>query len=77
MSNPQALKEDLIQSDEEFRRLHEQHQELERRLAELQEQATLSQEAELEEKQLKVHKLRLKDRMEAILRGHREAGVSA
>jgi uncharacterized protein YdcH (DUF465 family) len=37
----------------------------------------LSEEDELEEKQIKRQKLFLKDRMEAILRSYRESSVSA
>ena len=71
----QQLKQELIATDDEFRRLHEEHQSLEARLAELT-QATLPSETdELEEKQIKLQKLRLKDRMEAILRAHRSEQV--
>jgi uncharacterized protein YdcH (DUF465 family) len=37
----------------------------------------LSQDDEIEEKRIKLHKLVLKDRMESILRSHRESRVSA
>ena len=72
-----SLKRQLIASDDAFRKLYEQHQALEKRLAGLQEQTLLSEEDELEEKQLKRQKLMLKDQMEMILRSHREAEVSA
>lgn len=71
------LKKELFESDEEFRALFEEHQKFERRLEELLEKSLLSEEDELEEKQLKRQKLLLKDRMEIILRARREAGVSA
>lgn len=71
------LKQELIESNEEFRALFEQHQTFERRLEELQDQSLLSEEDELEEKQIKRHKLHLKDKMEMILRAHRESHVSA
>ena len=78
MSNlVQPLKEDLIANDEEFRGLYEQHQGYEKRLEELGQKSILSEEDELEEKQIKRQKLFLKDRMEAILRVHRESTVSA
>lgn len=64
------LKEELIASDEEFRRLHDEHQQYERRLEELNHKSLLSQEDEVEEKRIKLHKLALKDRMESILREH-------
>lgn len=71
------LKRELIDSDERFRNLYEQHQNLERRLEELQDKSLPSEEDELEEKQIKRQKLLLKDQMELILRSHREAQVSA
>ncbi len=73
----EPLKQELLQSDPEFRTLHEQHQSFEKRLEELQSKTLPSEEDELEEKQIKRHKLFLKDRMEAILRTHRSTGVSA
>lgn len=72
----ESLKQELLETDEEFRRLHEEHQNYERRLEELQQKSFFSEEDEVEEKSIKLHKLRLKDRMELILRSHREAGVS-
>lgn len=71
-----ALKQELIDSDEEFRRLHEEHQNYERRLEELYQRSLPSEEDELEEKRIKRQKLRLKDRMEIILRSHRQEEVS-
>ena len=64
-------------TDEEFRVLFDEHQSFEKRLAELHEKSLLSEEDELEEKQIKRQKLFLKDRMESLLRARREAGVSA
>ena len=66
-----SLKDELINSDEEFRSLHDKHQDCERRLAELHQKTLLSEEDELEEKQIKRQKLFLKDQMEAILRQRR------
>ena len=77
MSNRDELKEELIQTDGEFRRLHEEHQEYERRLHDLQQKSMPSEEDEAEEKRIKLHKLALKDQMEVILRTHRETRVSA
>ena len=70
------LKQELIESNDEFRALHEEHQSFERRLEELRDKSLLSEEDEQKEKQLKRQKLLLKDRMEAILRSHRESHVS-
>jgi len=71
------LKAELIKTDDEFRSLHEEHQEYERRLQEINQKSLLSQEDEIEEKKIKLHKLTLKDHMEQILRAHRESRVSA
>jgi uncharacterized protein YdcH (DUF465 family) len=76
MSNRDDLKAELIQTDERFRRLYEEHREYERRLSELNQKSLLSQDDEVEEKKIKLHKLVLKDRMEEILRAHRESRVS-
>ena len=70
------LKDELIQTDDEFRRLYEEHQEYERRLSTINQKTLLSQDDEVEEKKIKLHKLALKDRMEYILRAHRETRVS-
>lgn len=77
MSNRDAAKEELIQTDDEYRRLHQQHQACERRLLELQDQELPSQEDELEEKQIKRQKLFFKDRMAVLLRSQHEAAVTA
>ena len=69
------LKKELFETDTEFRALYEQHQDFERRLEILSVQSLLSEEDELEEKQIKRQKLFLKDRMEAILRSHRGTQV--
>lgn len=71
------LKKELFDTDEEFRALFEEHQKFEERLEELLAKSLLSEEDELEEKQIKRQKLLLKDRMELILRARRSTGVSA
>lgn len=77
MSQYDDLKAELIETDEEFRRLYEEHKEYERRLGTINQKQLLSQEDEVEEKKIKLHKLALKDHMEQILRQHREARVTA
>lgn len=78
MSEYSALKEEMLETDEEFRRLYDEHQSCERRLDEIHQQSFLSQEDEFEQKRLKRHKLTLKDRMHAMLVGQlREERVSA
>ena len=77
MSQQDDLKAELIATDDEFRRLYEEHQQYDHRLQELNQKSLLSQEDEAEEKKIKLHKLTLKDHMEQILRSHRESRVSA
>ena len=66
--NPGSVKESLLQENEEYRRLEEQHHGYEQRLAALGEKAVLSDDEQVEEITLKKKKLQLKDRMEAIAR---------
>ena len=77
MSHYDELKAELIKTDDEFRRLYEEHQAYEKRLQEINQKSLLSQEDEIEEKKIKLHKLALKDHMEQILRAHRETRVTA
>jgi hypothetical protein len=69
----QNLRELLLQTDEEFHNLSDKHQALETRLHELTAKHYLSEPEQLEEVNLKKQKLQLKDRMEDILRRHRQA----
>ena len=62
------LKERLIASDLEFRDLSTRHHELDERLHELSSRHFLTEPEQLEEAQIKKQKLRLKDRMEDIMR---------
>ena len=64
----------LVQNDEEFRHLFEQHQELETRLAELSRQLYRSASEESERVTLKKRKLQLKDRMEQMLKRRQGVG---
>jgi uncharacterized protein YdcH (DUF465 family) len=66
------LKELLLRTDTEFHTLAERHQQLEGRLHELTARPYLSQPEQFEEAILKKRKLQLKDRMEDILRRHRQ-----
>lgn len=68
MSDFSALKEELLATNEEFRRLQAEHRDSERRLEELYQKSLRSPEDEQEEKRIKLHKLRLKDEMEHLLR---------
>lgn len=64
----EQLKAELIDTDADFRALHDKHQELEHELEALAHKVLLSEEVELEEKRIKREKLKLKDHMELILR---------
>ncbi len=68
----QDLKDVLFRTDEEFHQLAEQHHELDDRLHQLTAKSYLSEPEQLEETTLKKRKLQLKDRMEDILRRHRD-----
>jgi uncharacterized protein YdcH (DUF465 family) len=72
-----GLKELLLKTDEEFHTLAEQHQQLDSRLHELTEKHYLSAPEQVEEVTLKKRKLQLKDRMEDILRRHRQSPARA
>ena len=73
MNGSQDLKDQLLQTDEEFHSLFAKHHELEDRLSELTSKHYLSEPELLEETTLKKRKLQLKDRMEDILRRHRQS----
>ncbi|HZT75478.1 MAG TPA: YdcH family protein [Vicinamibacterales bacterium] len=68
----QDLKDVLLRTDEEFSQLAAKHHELDDRLHQLTAKAYLSEPEQLEESTLKKRKLQLKDRMEDILRRHRD-----
>lgn len=69
----QELKDRLLVSDEEFRDICTRHHELDARLHELASRHFLTEPEQLEEVQIKKQKLRLKDRMEDILRNYQVA----
>lgn len=62
-----ALKERLLRESEEFRRLVEKHRRCEERLEVLKAKGHLSEEEQLEERQLKKKKLALKDKMYILM----------
>jgi len=72
-----GLKELLLKTDEEFHTLAEQHHQLEDRLHELTAKHYLSEPEQVEEVTLKKRKLQLKDKMEDILRRHRQTPAQA
>ena len=72
MNAPQDLKSVLLSTDEEFSQLAAKHHELDDRLHQLTAKHYLSEPEQLEQVTLKKRKLQIKDRMEDILRRHRD-----
>ena len=62
------IKEELLKTDETFKKLYEEHLESKKKVQEIQAKGSLSEEDESEIKRIKVHKLALKDQMEAMAR---------
>ena len=71
-SQSPELKEQLLQTDEEFHHLAAEHHELDDRLHHLTTKSYLSEPEQVEEVTLKKRKLVLKDRMEDIIRRSRD-----
>jgi len=67
-ADAQEVKNFLLQSDQQFRQLAEQHHELDDRLHQLIEKHYLSTTEQFEQVTLKKRKLALKDQMETIVR---------
>ena len=69
MSTPtEAIREQLMVSNEEYRRLREQHALYKSQLNALSTKSYLSEEEQTEEARLKKLKLRVKDQMEMLVR---------
>lgn len=68
----QDLKSVLLNTNEEFSQLAAKHHELDDRLHQLTAKPYLSEPEQLEQVTLKKRKLQIKDRMEDILRRHRD-----
>jgi uncharacterized protein len=64
------VKDELMASDETFRRLAQEHTQYAQRLEALVTKRFLSEEEQIEETRLKKLKLRLKDQMEQIVQQH-------
>jgi len=70
-------KEELIRTDDAFRTLYEEHQEYKKRLVSIRTKSLPSEQDEIEIKRIKIHKLSLKDRMEAMLRDRSRSHATA
>jgi hypothetical protein len=76
MAEAQDLKNLLLETNDEYRRLASQHHDLDERLVQLESKHYLSDDEQFEEVTLKKRKLHLKDRMEALVR-HVSSAASA
>jgi len=72
----EELKAHLVQTNEEFRRLVDQHTDYAHKLEELASRPHLSEQEQVEEVRLKKLKLRIKDQIEAILSRYRAQQVA-
>ena len=72
----EELKAHLVQTNEEFRRLVDQHTDYAHKLEELSSRPHLSEQEQVEEVRLKKLKLRSKDQIEAILSRYRAQQVA-
>jgi len=77
MENTQdELKAHLMESDEEFRRLAQEHSQYHVQLEALEAKTHLTPQEEIEEHRLKKLKLRLKDQMNGIISRYRAQNVA-
>ena len=72
----EELKAHLMQTDESFRRLVNEHSDLAHKLEDLASRPYLTELEQIEEVRLKKLKLHAKDQIEAILRGYRAQNVA-
>lgn len=72
MSTPtEAVREQLMARNQEFRRLHDEHARYAARLEHLCAKTYLTEQEQVEEVRLKKLKLRAKDQMEMLVKQHR------
>jgi len=67
------LREIMLRENEEFKKLHIQHQKLEKELEKFKDKSFLTENEKLKEKELKKKKLALKDRMYYLMREYRKS----
>jgi uncharacterized protein YdcH (DUF465 family) len=72
----EELKAHLMATDEQFRRLSEQHAEYKKRVEVLESKHALSEDEQIEETRLKKLKLHLKDQMLEIASRHKAQHVA-
>jgi uncharacterized protein YdcH (DUF465 family) len=70
------IKQLLLQSNEEFRRLAQKHSSFNEQLEKLVHKAYLSEEERIEETNLKKRKLQIKDQMEIMIQKYRQQMTS-
>jgi uncharacterized protein YdcH (DUF465 family) len=70
------LKAHLMATDEQFRKLAQQHSELDHKVQELEAKHALSEDEQMEEVRLKKLKLHLKDQMAEIVTRHKAQHVA-
>ena len=71
------VQEELFHSDANFRHLYEEHMEYKQKLDTIRAKSLPSEEDEIEMKRIKLHKLTLKDKMEALMLSHLRGEASA
>ena len=71
----EELKAHLMETDDEFRRLCEEHSEYDDKLEALEKKHALTEQDQMEEVHLKKLKLHLKDQMMEIMNRHKPAHV--
>ncbi len=66
------IKKILVEENEEFKRIYEEHQNYENQLKDYQQKHFLTSEEEIEVKKIKKKKLALKDRMQQIINEYKK-----
>ncbi len=68
----EKIKEILLKDNEDFRKIHREHQQCEQSLEQLRSKSFLTEEERLQEKMLKKKKLKLKDEMYRMILEYRQ-----